>query len=68
MTNLKKLTMTAAMMGILISGLTSAKAGTMLSDFRNNDAPTTTETKDGKGIIVTFTGILISGLTGIIVT
>ena len=67
MTNLKKLMMTAAMMGIIITGLTSAKAGILLSDFTSTDAQTTTEAKDDKGVIVTFTGVIVT-LMGVIVT
>ena len=67
MTNLKKLMMTAVMMGIIITGLTSAKAGSFNVGLRNNDIQTTTEAKDDRGILVTLTGIIITGLTGIVI-
>ena len=69
MTNLKKLMMTATMMGILLTGLTTAKAGIIMSDVRSTDAQTSTEAKDDKGIVITgFTGIIITGFTGIVIT
>ena len=67
MTNLKKLMMTATMAGILLSGLTSAKAGLMLSDFRSTDAPVVTETKEDKGVILDLTEGIILNLTGVII-
>jgi aspartokinase len=68
MTNLKKLMMTAAMMGIIMAGLTSANAGILLTDSASNNAQTTTEAKEDKGIVITgFIGIVITGLTGIVI-
>jgi lipopolysaccharide export LptBFGC system permease protein LptF len=58
MTNLKKLMMAAAMMGILIAGFTSANAGILIANITDNESQTTTEAKDDKGVIVLLTGVI----------
>jgi hypothetical protein len=68
MTNLKKLVMTVAMMGFLVAGFTTAKAGILLTDSASNNAQTTTEAKDDKGVIIlTLTESIILSLTGVII-
>lgn len=71
MKTIKKLASTLALAGIIIIGVSSAKAGIIvsLSETSKSETPCT-ETIDSKvehGIIVSLTGIIVS-LTGIIVS
>jgi glucose uptake protein GlcU len=67
MTNLKKLMMTVAMMGILIAAFTTAKAGILITDIKGIDAQTTTEAKEDKETILDLIGVIVVNLTGVIV-
>jgi hypothetical protein len=66
MTNLKKLVMTVAMMGILIVGFTSANAGILIANITDNESQTTTEAKEDKGVVVFFTDVVVF-LSGVVV-
>lgn len=74
MKKFRNLVATAALAGIIMMGTTSANAGMLLSDFAGGDTPTDnpctleTKVKVNHGIIVSgVTGIIVSGL-GIIVS
>jgi hypothetical protein len=65
---MKKLMATITLMGILIVGVSTAKAGFLVSDFAPRNPQPCTEKSNG-GIIVTgLTGIIVTGFTGIIIT
>lgn len=71
MKNLKKFATTLALAGIIMMGVSNAKAGLLMSDFAGGDGsqPCTVDAQFDDGIIVSgFTGIIVSGLTGIIVS
>ncbi len=68
MKSIKKLLATATLIGIIIIGATTTKAGIIVSYNETNKPCTqTTDTKVNNGIIVSLTGIIVS-LTGIIVS
>lgn len=74
MKNLKKIATTLTLTGIIMMGVTSTKAGLLMTDFAggNNNQPCTTEKIDinvNSGIIIGgLTGIIIGGLTGILMS
>ncbi len=80
MNNLKKLFATVALTGIIILGAKNAQAGVLLSDFNKKadsrpcaEKTEKTSTRTGSynlpdfGILASGFGIIISGLTGIII-
>ena len=73
MKNLRNLMAAVTLMAVLMIGVSTTKAGILLSDdLRSGDTQPCTETKDDStkvdnGILVTFTGILVT-FTGILVT
>ena len=74
MKNLKKYATTLALAGIIMMGVSTAKAGLLMSDLTGGNEPQPCSTTDkgvnvDSGIIVSgLTGIIVSGLTGIIVS
>jgi hypothetical protein len=72
MKNLSNLLTTITLLAVLTVSVSTAKAGILMSDLKNGDAPACAETKNdttkvNNGILVTFTGILVT-FTGILVT
>jgi hypothetical protein len=73
MKNLRNLLTTITLMVVLMTSVTTAKAGILMSDLKGDDTQSCTETKtDSKtnwGIVITsLTGIVITSLTGIVIT
>ena len=74
MKNLKKIATTLTLTGIIMMGVTSTKAGLLMSDFAggDNNQPCTTETTDintDSAIIMSgFASTIVSALTGLLMS
>ena len=73
MKNFKKFATTLALAGIIMMGVSNAKAGFLMSDLKGgtDTQPCTSKTNTNvdSGIIVSgLTGIIVSGLTGIFIS
>lgn len=72
MKNLKKIATTLTLTGIIMMGVTSTKAGLLMSDFAGGEQPCTTVNTDiniDSAVIVSgFTGVIVSGFMGVIVS
>ena len=74
MKNLKTYATTLALAGIIMMGVSSAKAGLLVSDFTGGNEPQPCSTTDkgvkfDSGILMSdLTGIIVSGFTGILMS
>ena len=65
MKQLRTLATTALVLGVIIMGVSNARAGMLMSDFVGGDSAPCTETKGGSDTKVD-SGIIVTGLTVIL--